>query len=142
MSLSTNLISGLSSGFDWRSMIDNLIAIDHRRVELVADQKTEYESKLSILQTINTKLLTFKTQAETLSSSNAFNLYTASISTNSTTYAASDFLSVSTSSSAVAGTHTITMDSNSQVARARILSSKSFSSYDTALGLSGHCHGT
>ena len=35
MATSTNLISGLSSGFDWRSMIDQLIAIEHRRVESV-----------------------------------------------------------------------------------------------------------
>jgi hypothetical protein len=35
MSLSTNLISGLSSGFDWRSMIDQLIAVEHRSVDLI-----------------------------------------------------------------------------------------------------------
>lgn len=39
MSLSTNLISGLSSGFDWRSMIDQLINIDNRRVDIIADRK-------------------------------------------------------------------------------------------------------
>ena len=137
MSLSTNLVSGLSSGFDWRSMIDNLMAIEHRRVDLVEADKTEYEDKRTLLQTINTKLLTLKTQAETLASSNAFNLYSSSLSTNSTAYSASDFLSVSTSTSAFPGTHTITMGSNSQVAQTRILSSKSFTENDTALSLSG-----
>ena len=137
MSLSTNLISGLSSGFDWRSMIDQIIAIDQNRVDLIADDKTEYETKLDILQSINTKLLSFKTQAATLARSNAFNVFASSLSTNSTAYSASDFLSVSTSSSASPGAHTITMDSNSQVAQARISSSKSFSSNETALGLAG-----
>jgi hypothetical protein len=30
MGLSTNLISGLASGFDWRSMIDELMKIERR----------------------------------------------------------------------------------------------------------------
>ena len=66
MSLSTNLISGLSSGFDWRSMIDQLIALDHRKVDLIEDKKSEYESKLSEWQSFNTSLLSLKTSAEGL----------------------------------------------------------------------------
>ena len=45
MALSTNLVAGLSSGFDWRSMIDQLIKVEHGRVDLVEDQKKEYEDK-------------------------------------------------------------------------------------------------
>ena len=100
MSLSTNLIAGLASGFDWRSMIDQLIAIEHQSVDLVEDRKTEYESKLEIFQSINTKLLSFKTQAESLASSKAFNIFSTSLTTDSTTYKASDMLSASTSTSA------------------------------------------
>ena len=137
MALSTSLISGLASGIDWRTMITQLIAIERRRVDLVEDQKTEYESKLKIFQAINTKLLTFKTQAETLASSNAFNVFTTSLTTNSTTYNASDFLTVTTSTSAAPGTHEIEMTSNSTVAEARKISSRSFTSYDTALVLTG-----
>ncbi|MFC1821094.1 flagellar filament capping protein FliD [Thermodesulfobacteriota bacterium] len=137
MSLSTNLISGLSSGLDWRSIIDQLMAIEHRAVDLVEDQKTEYQSKLEIYQSINTKLLSFKTQAETLASSDAFNVFSSNMSTTSASYNASDFLSVSTSTSAAPGSHTVTMDSNSQTAQARQISSKNFTNYNTALGLSG-----
>jgi len=137
MSISTNLISGLSSGFDWRSMIDQLMAIEHQRVDLVEDKKTEYESKLSILQSVNRKLLSFKTKAGTLASSDAFNIFTSSLSTDSANYSASSFLSVSTNTSAAPGGHTITMNSNSSVAQSRQISSKSFSTYDTELGLTG-----
>ena len=137
MSLSTNLVSGLSSGFDWRTMIDQLIKIEHRPVDLVENQKSEYESKLQILQSLNTKLLALKTKAVTLASSDAFNVFTTSLTTNSATYSGPDFLTVSTSTSAAPGTHTITMNANSKVAQARKISSKSFASYDTALGLSG-----
>lgn len=137
MTLSTNLVSGLSSGIDWRTMIDQLIAVNHKSVDLVEDQKTEYEDKLEIFQDINSRLLSFKTQAATLASSDAFNVFTSSLSTNSTTYDASDFLSVTTSTTAGPGTHTITMNSNSSVAEARQISSKSFTSYDTDLDLAG-----
>ncbi|MBU4010061.1 MAG: hypothetical protein KJ882_04780, partial [Proteobacteria bacterium] len=57
MSSSTYQISGLSSGFDWRTMVDQLIAVEHRRVDLVSAKKTNYENKLSEWQSFNTKLL-------------------------------------------------------------------------------------
>jgi len=63
---STNLVSGLVSGFDWRSMIDQLIEIEHQRVDLVEDRKSEYESKLSAFRFVNTMLLSLKTQSATL----------------------------------------------------------------------------
>ena len=129
------MVSGLSSGFDWRTMIDQLMAVEHKSVDLVNDQKTEYQSKLEIFQAINTKLLSFKTQAATLSDSDAFNIFKSNLTTNSTTYAASDLLSVSTGTNAAPGSHTITMNANSTKAEARQISSKSFGSYDTALNI-------
>jgi flagellar hook-associated protein 2 len=82
MSLSTNLISGLSSGFDWRSMIDQLIAVEHRRVDLVENRKSEYESKLTEWQSVNTKLLSLKTAAEGLKDAEDFHLYLPNMTTN------------------------------------------------------------
>lgn len=137
MSLSTNLISGLSSGFDWRSMIDKLIAIDHRRVDIVEGRKTEYEQKLSAFQSVNTMLLSLKTQSVTLAKSKSFNVYTSSLTTDSANYKASDFMSITTSADAAPGSHTIEMTSSSSIAQARKISSKSFSSYDEALALTG-----
>ena len=137
MAISTNLVSGLSSGIDWRTMIDQLIAVNHKNVDLVEDQKAEYEEKLDIYQDINSRLLSFKSQAAVVASSDAFNVFTTSLTTNSTTYNASDLLSVSTSTTAQPGTYTITMNSNSSVAESRQISSKSFSDYETELGLTG-----
>jgi flagellar hook-associated protein 2 len=133
MALSTNMVSGLSSGIDWRTMIDQLIAVEHRSVDLVENQKAEYQSKLEIYQATNTKLLSFKTQADILASSEAFNVFKSTLATNSSTYSASDLISVSTGTSAVPGSHTITMNANSTKAEARQISSKSFTSFDTAL---------
>jgi flagellar hook-associated protein 2 len=131
MGLSTSLISGLSSGINWRDMIDQLMQVEHRRVDLVTSKKTDDESKLSEWQSFNTSLLTFKTAAEDLREADAFNLYLANLSTNSATVEASDLLSVSTTSSAAKGSYNLTI---SNLATAQKLSSNSFSSLTTALG--------
>ncbi|MBN2515990.1 MAG: flagellar filament capping protein FliD [Deltaproteobacteria bacterium] len=133
MSSSTNLISGLSSGFDWRSMIDQLIAIEHKRVDLVENKKSDYESKLAEWQSFNTKLLSLKTAAERLKDSEDFYLYLANMTTNSSTVSASDLMSVSTSSSAAIGSYAVKI---SALATAQKLSSASFTGIDEALGSS------
>jgi len=133
MSLSTNLISGLSSGFDWRSMIDQLMAIEHKKVELVEDRKEEYENKLSEWQSFNTNLLSLKTAAGDLKDPDDFDVYTANMSSDNNNVDASDILSISTSSSASKGSYTITVSS---LATAQKLSSRSFSDFSDALGTS------
>lgn len=133
MSLSTNLISGLSSGFDWRSMIDQLMAVEHRRVDLVEDQKKEYEDKLSEWQSFNTKLLSLKTAAEDLKDPDDFKVYTATMASDDNNVDASDILSVNTSSLASKGSYTVTVSS---LATAQKLSSRSFSDFSDALGTS------
>jgi flagellar hook-associated protein 2 len=133
MSLSTNLVSGLSSGFDWRSMIDQLMEVEHRRVDLVEDQKKEYEDKLSEWQSFNTKLLSLKTAAEGLKDAKDFYVYTSNMASDNSAVDASDLLSVSTSSSASKGSYSITVSS---LATAQKLSSRSYSSYTDALGAS------
>nr|MBC8360192.1 hypothetical protein [Candidatus Desulfatibia profunda] len=97
MALSTNLISGLSSGFDWRSMIDQLMKIEYRRVDLITDRKTDYEAKLTQWQSVNTMLLSLKTASGALSTESAFKTFKAS-TTSDTSTSASNLLSVSTSS--------------------------------------------
>jgi flagellar hook-associated protein 2 len=134
MGLSTNLISGLSSGFDWRSMIDELMTIERRPVDLVETRKREYEEKLTEWQSFNTKLLSLKTAAAALKDPEDFALFTSTVTTDSSTIKASDLMSVSTTSDASMGSYSIKV---TQLATAQKLSSKGFSTYDTALQLSG-----
>ncbi len=133
MSLSTNLVAGLTSGFDWRTMIDQLIAVEHRRVDLVEDKKTEYETQLSEWQTFNTSLLALKTSAEGLKDPADFYLYTASMTTNDSNVDGEDLLTVSTASDAAPGTYTIKV---TNLATAQKLSSNPFTSQITELGSS------
>jgi flagellar hook-associated protein 2 len=133
MGLSTNLISGLSSGFDWRSMIDQLISIERRPVNLMEARKTEYESKLSEWQSFNSTLLSLKSAAEGLKDADDFLVFTSRLSTDSATLKGGDLLSVSTSSSAAKGSYTIKIQA---LAEAQKLSSASFQSHSEALGAS------
>jgi len=128
---STNSISGLSSGFDWASMIDQLIEIDSAPITLVENQKSEYEEQLSEWQSFNTSLLSLKTAADALSDPDNFNVYTSSMTSDSSTVDAEDLLSISASSSASPGSYTIQINN---IATAQKLSSSSFSGYSDALG--------
>ncbi len=131
MALSTNLVSGLASGFDWRSMIDQLMTIEHKPVDLMTDKKTDYESQLSEWQSFNSTLLSLKSAAEDLNDANDFQVFTSNMSTDSATYKGSDLLSVSTSSSAARGSYSVKIQS---LATAQKLSSDSFDSASEALG--------
>ncbi|MFO7784311.1 MAG: flagellar filament capping protein FliD [Desulfatiglandales bacterium] len=131
--MGTNLISGLASGFDWRSMIDQLIKLEQRPVDLVAKQKGEYEEKLSAWRSFNTDLLSLKTASSALKSPEDFYVYTSQMTTDSSTVKASDLLSVSTSSSAGKGSYELVVN---ELARAQKLSSTVFNSRDQALGAS------
>ena len=133
MTVSTNFVSGLSSGFDWSSMIDQLMQLEHKKVDLVGDQKTKYEDQLSEWQSFNTKLLSLKTAAGDLKDTDDFAVYTSSMTSDSSTVDASNILSVSTSPLASKGSYTINVSS---LATAQKLSSRSFSSASDALGAS------
>ncbi len=134
MTTSTSLVSGLSSGFDWRSLVDELIAVDRRRVTLVETKKNDYEKQLTEWQGVNTKLLSLKSAAEALTRPENFNRYRPSMSSDSTTVKASELLSAVASSSAAHGTYTIKVI---ETAAAERLASRAFESISDALGLSG-----
>lgn len=127
------MISGLSSGFDWRSMIDQVIEIDHRKVDLVESQKSEYESKLSEWQSFNTQLLSLKTSARAIADPEDFDLFSTAMSTDSATVGADDLLSVSADENAAPGTYTVKV---TNLAAAEKLSSNPFTSKTAELGAS------
>jgi flagellar hook-associated protein 2 len=131
LGLSTNLISGLASGFDWRNMIDEIMKIEHRSVDLFEARKQEYEEKLAEWQSINTELLSLKKAAGDLKDPEDFSVFTATMSTDRSTVEASDLLSVAATSNASTGSCSIRI---TQLATAQKLSSNSFLSITEALG--------
>jgi flagellar hook-associated protein 2 len=133
MATSTNLVSGLASGFDWRSMIDQLIALDTKPIQNQDAQKTKYENQLTEWRSFNTMLLSLKNSAKDLSSPDDFNVFSASMNSDSPTVDANDLLSISTMSDASAGSYSIQVKNT---ATAQKLSSSSFNSFSDALGSS------
>jgi flagellar hook-associated protein 2 len=119
--------SGLASGIDSNQIIDQLIQIQRRPITLLQGKQTTLQTQISALQTVNTNLLSVLGQAQTLSKSDAFNVYRAS-STDT------DVAEVTSSTSASPGSFSLEV---TQTAQARSLVSSSFSSSTSVLGYSG-----
>ncbi len=129
----TSVVSGLASGLDWRKIIDQLRQIEYKKIEMVEGRKKVQEERTSAWQSLNTKLLSFKNSAGALNRTASFNLYTTTLSSN-TTAEAEDILSVTASTDGSPGTYKIIVTS---LASAQKLSSTSYASQTTALNLSG-----
>ncbi len=133
MTESTLQISGLSTGFDWRNMIDQLMAVEHRRVDIIENKKTGYEEQLAEWQSFNTKLQALNTAVDDLKNPDNFNLFVANIASNNANYQGSDLLSVSTNSDAARGSYSVRI---LNTATSQKLSSNPFASHTEALGAS------
>jgi len=131
--VSTSSISGLSSGLDWQSMIDQIREVEERPITLLKDRVTEYEDKLTAWRDVNSRLLTLQTSATAINTVSAFELFNVTTTSSSTT-SADKLLTASVGSDATPGSYSVQI---SQLAQAQKLSSKSFSSKTTALAYSG-----
>lgn len=132
----TSAIGGLVSGFDTASLIEQLVAVSRRRVDIVVNNQTIQSDKLTAFQALNTQLSDFQSKSKALKDSDTFNVFTTSTSTTSTVFEADQLVTATTTTDASPGTHTVEFTSSSQLAQARQISSKSFSESDTALGSS------
>ncbi|MCP4253183.1 MAG: flagellar filament capping protein FliD [Candidatus Scalindua sp.] len=136
----TSAIGGLISGLDTGTLIDQLIAVSRKRVDLVVSNRELQSDKLSALQSLNTQILSFQSAAETLKDSDTFDVFKTSSSTTSSTYTADELVGISATKDASPGTHSISFSSvagASQLAKARQLSSQSFTSATTDLNITG-----
>jgi len=128
----TIYISGLYSGINWAEVIDQIIQVEQRRIDILEEEKNSYENKLSAWQELNTKLLNVKTAAEDLADASVFNVF--NVSLTASTGEAEDFLVASAGTDAQEGVYEIVIK---QLAQAKVDKSKSFSSASEALNLSG-----
>lgn len=130
MATGTSSISGIISGFDWASMIEKLGELEHNRVDLVEAKKTRTETRLAAWQSFQIKLSALKSSVSALTEPESFQLFSSSMSSDSTV-SASQLLSAAVSSSAGPGSYSLKINT---VAKAEKLSSASFSSSTEALG--------
>jgi len=59
-------VSGLSSGVNWREVIDSLLALERKPVTLLTQKQQRLEAQISALAEINARLLELKTRAFSL----------------------------------------------------------------------------
>ncbi|MDZ7373414.1 MAG: flagellar filament capping protein FliD [candidate division KSB1 bacterium] len=118
---------GLISGLDTQRIIEQLMAIERRPVDLLTRRQNQYEDLLSAWREVNSKLLSLRSAAESLLEAQDFGLFKASSEDE-------DLVSVSASSSARPESHTVRVLS---LAQAQKLSSRIFEAANEALGYAG-----
>lgn len=127
-------LSGLGSGFDWQSMIDQLKQVENQRLVPLSTRKTEQQKRLSAWETLGSKLSTLKTVVADLKSSGAFDVHKASLTSSSSSVSADSILSISSSAGAGKGRFDIIVQ---EMAKAEKIQSNSVASQSTALGWTG-----
>ncbi len=118
---------GLGSGLDTGSIIEQLVAIEQRPVTLIQQRQATLETQKLAITDINSSLLSLKTKAENLADVDLFSITKINSSDSSK-------VSVSATNEAAAGSINVVVEN---LAQARSLSSRSFTSTDQDLGLSG-----
>jgi len=93
-------ISGLASGFDWKSVVEQLTAVERTPQATVRTEQTTLANRRSALGQIATQLTDLQTKATALGDSSLYNRR--SVSSSDTTIA-----SVSTADGAVTGSYSI-----------------------------------
>lgn len=122
MALATSSVSGLISGLDTASIIQQMMAIESRPVTLLQQQIDAANAQKSALTTVNTSLLALKTAADELSRTSTWEAKQAAVSDP-------EVLSAAVSEATPAGTYTFTV---AQLADATQLASNGYADSDTA----------
>ncbi len=104
-------IFGISSGFDTASLVEKLIALEARPIDLKLAQVKAKETKLEAFQSLRTKLQTFQSVLNGMGTVDRFNVTSANFSVPAGT---GNVLSVATTTSASIGTHDITVNALAQ----------------------------
>jgi flagellar hook-associated protein 2 len=118
MSVPTITFGGLATGLDTSALIDALVKVEHRPIDLLQNQQNQLSNKLSLFNQLKSLLGTLRTAADTLSTSTGFFVNQAASSNESV-------VTATVGSNAATGSHTITV---SALARAATQASTTFSS--------------
>ncbi len=117
-------IFGIQSGFDSASLVEKLIALQARPMDLKLAQVQAKETQLEAFQNLRTQLQSFQSTLQTMNTASRFSSNTANFTV--TPPVTGSVLSASTTSSAVEGTHTIDVTFLSRVGT--VISSTAYAS--------------
>lgn len=104
-------IFGIQSGFDSASLVQKLIALQARPMELKMAQLQAKETELESFQSLRTALQSFQSTLQTMNTASRFSVNSAEFTVTAGT---GNILSVSTTSSASVGNYNITVNSLAQ----------------------------
>ena len=104
-------IFGIQSGFDSASLVEKLIALQARPMDLKLAQVQAKETQLESFQSLRTQLQSFQSTLQKMNTASQFSANTANFSV---TVGPGNVLSASTTSSASVGTHNITVTALAQ----------------------------
>ena len=104
-------IFGIKSGFDSASLVQKLIALQARPMDLKLAQLQAKETELQTFQDLRTELQTFQSMLNGIGTADRFNQTTAEFTVTAGT---GNVVNVATSSSASVGTHDITVNALAQ----------------------------
>ena len=93
---------GIGSGIDVNSIVSQLMALERRPLDMLNQRKSTYNSELSAYGTIKSDLAAIQTAMAGLKDSTGFDVFKA-------TPADSTFFTATADSTAIAGSHTVTV---------------------------------
>ena len=123
--------SGLASGIDFRTLVDQIISAETRPINLIEDQVTATQARVEAWKSFETQLSALRTSAAALGDATLFSRMTAAVPAGTTAIRASVAAS---GTPPAAGQYQVQVD---QLATAERLGSRGFDSALTALGLEG-----
>lgn len=112
---------GIGSGIDVNSIVSQLMALERRPLDMLNQRKSTYNSELSAYGTIKSDLAAIQTAMAGLKDSTGFDVFKA-------TPADSTFFTATADSTAIAGSHTVTVG---QLAQSQKLVSAAFADTGT-----------
>jgi flagellar hook-associated protein 2 len=122
-------ISGLATGIDFRSLVDQIVRVESRRLDHLRARIARSQSERNAWGEVRARLVTLREKAAALGDGSAFDAFVTSMLGSNTSV-----LAASASKSASPGRHTVRV---LQTAQREILASDLFASRSAALGLSG-----
>lgn len=104
-------LSGLSSGFDWKTLVNSLVAADSVPLNRLQTEETTNNQKLSVLTPLSNKLTAFQTSVQALGQASLYQGLTAVSTTSGSTW------QPSATTSAVPGSYTFAVSQLAAVAK-------------------------
>lgn len=122
--MATIQFGGIASGLNTSALIEGLVKVERRSIDLLQAQGTRYQAQQGVLSTLASGLASVKSAAQGLSFSVDFNQRTASSSDETVVKATAD-------STALSGSYAVNVTS---LAKATVLQSTSYTSTTSAVG--------